>query len=120
MPLFQPYIRPPLKAWLRIDKAGACVGEYETRGDAREAARLSIATARIAKGQIVEWLGQPMRVKGGPAITRVRDVRGGATVYRVGRGRGLDVLITEVTPYFRAPLSRVRFRGVVWPLGWSR
>lgn len=60
-----------------------------------------------------------MRVKGGPAIRRVKDFTKypGGTVYTVGRGRQkFDAKIMKVTPYEGKSLFRTLFKGALWPL----
>jgi hypothetical protein len=118
----KPFIEAPVDVWVRIDRNGACVGDFATRQEARKAREWSLVPdARVAKAQTVRWYGHEMRVKGGKPIRRVRDIARypAGTVYRVGLGRRqFDVLMTEITPLIDTlSVKRTLFKGVLWPLG---
>jgi hypothetical protein len=117
----KPFIEAPVDVWVRIDRNGACVGDFATRQEARRAREWSLVPdARVAKAQTVRWYGHEMRVKGGKPVRRVRDLAKypAGTIYGVGIGRRqFNVLITEVTPIVDAiSLKRTLFKGVLWPL----
>ncbi len=121
-----PFVEAPVNVWARIDKNGACTGGvFNTRAQAREARHWSMVEGcRVVKTQSLRWFGQPMRVKDGPVVRRVRDLskHTAGTVYRVGRGRQpFDVLITDIAPIVTPrSLTQTLFKGVLCPFTHAR